>query len=169
MSLDSPAKRTNRVSPIHLLQPSYLYPDHKNSLASLQAAQSFREKPISPVNTNLSSWMLPYHSLDRAVMLHQASVRSRARHDLLNLQFQAKKDSYLSHSLVSLPKGNGGLGRGRREERQQGVEPGERRSIGFPSTLKYFNSTVIPDMRTRPVFLSEVNAYIAYLERKHFK
>jgi hypothetical protein len=57
---------------------------------------------------------------------------------------------------------------GKREERR-GIER-ERGLLGVSQTsLKYFNSEVIPDMRTSPASISDVCAYVAYLERKHFK
>lgn len=159
--MDSPAKRPNRISPIRLLQPSYLHRKH----AVFQVSNSVRNRSKSPVNDNLTAWMLPYHSLDRAVLLHQASVRFRGRHDLLNLQFRAQKHSYLSSSLVTLHTGNREIERTGRGA----IEAGERLSIGSLNSFKYFNSTVIPDMRTRQVFLSKVNAHVAYFDRKHFR
>ena len=160
MSLDSTAKRAGHLSP--LLQPSYLHPQYKDSIQALPT-----ETPALVSNRNIVSWMFPYHSLDRAVLLHQASVRSRARHDLLKLQFLAKRSANLSQSLPSLPKGD--IRRGEKEKRRRLNREEVPRETVSPNSLKYFNSAVIPDMRRHPVSLSEVNAYVAYLERKPFK
>ena len=157
MSLENRPKRVGHISPIRLLQPSYLRLDPKPFIPPKPLSKS----PISLSTPNLVSWMLPYHSLDRAVILHQAAARSRGRHDLLSLQFRGKKSSYLSQSLPSLPREQ------RKREERRGVDRG---LLGVSQTsLKYFNSEVIPDMRASPVSISDVCAYVAYLERKHFK
>ena len=142
-------------SPIRLLQASYLSPKNKVTSDALHQGRVLKKRLIYvPADRNIVTWMIPYNSLDRAVVLHQASIRSRARKDLVNVQRQVLVQKSLS--LLSKSK-------------QDTVSPAEDLTVLSPASFKYFNSTIIPDHRPIPVSSATVQDYVSYLNRRPFK
>lgn len=208
-------------------KPSFLNPETE-AKATDWAAGEPREvitKPLDVDAKNLIPWMNAYNPQNREVVLHQATLRAKARNSqnqlpaLSTSPLDLKPEGFVMKRSMSQPllakvpssdsrkppislstrmslpeitirpklfvKGQSSISDRKSEQKalashsaptgsplvytqKRKLSPVENPEKG-ESVFKYFNAGVIPERTGKKVTISDVRAYIAYMEKRHFR